>query len=270
MKLFTKRAAKEITHIGDKAIDVDRLWFKRLAPGEGKEPLCQTRRPFRAGQRVAKQPPRLFHATRFVAGKRATGHVDIADDDRQQIVEIMRNATCQLTDRFHFLQLEQLLARPIEFFLRLESFREIAGDLGKSRQFAILVADRIDDDVGPEARAILSDAPILRLETALARSCCQRILRFSCRAILFRVEGAEMPADDFTRRIALDALGAGIPRRDIALRIEQENRVVGDALNQKLELTLSLGLVAQDLTLAVMAAANVGLGAHRSVGLGRQ
>ena len=50
-----------------------------------------------------------------------------------------------------------------------------------------------------------------------------------------------MPADDLVRAVALDALGAGVPVGDDAVRIEHEQRVVGDALDEGLEAALGMG-----------------------------
>jgi len=46
-------------------------------------------------------------------------------------------------------------------------------------------------------------------------------------------------ADDLFGVIPLDAFGAAVPSRDSSLRIEHEDRVVGDALHQQLELLLA-------------------------------
>src|SRR5690606_28969648 len=47
-------------------------------------------------------------------------------------------------------------------------------------------------------------------------------------------------ADDFLRRIALDPLGALVPRRDVSARIQHEDRVVLHALDHAPEPLLAL------------------------------
>lgn len=42
-----------------------------------------------------------------------------------------------------------------------------------------------------------------------------------------------MLSDDLVRRVALDALGPAVPRCDVACRIEQEDSVVDDALDEE-------------------------------------
>ena len=70
-------------------------------------------------------------------------------------------------------QPELLLALP-ERLLGGLAFGQVARDLGKADQLAGRLADRIDDDVGPEARAVLADAPAFALELAFARGGLQR------------------------------------------------------------------------------------------------
>jgi len=93
--------------------------------------------------------------------------IQAADDHRQQIVEIMRDAASQLADRVHLLRLDDGVARFVQRALRFASFGQIAGDLGKAVQLAQRVADRIDHDIGPETGAVLADAPSFRFEPAL-------------------------------------------------------------------------------------------------------
>src|SRR6185312_17171530 len=73
-------------------------------------------------------------------------------------------------------------------------------------------------------------------ETPVARRSAQRLGGHAGGAIFLRVEAREMLADDFFRRVALDALRARIPAADLAVRIEHEDRVVRHALYQQTEL----------------------------------
>jgi hypothetical protein len=47
-------------------------------------------------------------------------------------------------------------------------------------------------------------------------------------------------ADDLFRTIALDALGAAVPGRHVAVGVEHEDRVVPDAFNQQAKTLLAL------------------------------
>ena len=91
------------------------------------------------------------------------------------------------------------------------------------------------------ARPVLADAPPLLLVVALAqrRSASSRSAVAGA-ATLRRVEDAEVLADDLVGRVALAALGAGVPARDAALGVEHEDRVVLDGLDQQPEPLLAL------------------------------
>jgi hypothetical protein len=50
------------------------------------------------------------------------------------------------------------------------------------------------------------------------------------------IEQPDMLADDFQGSVALDPLTAAIPTADTALGVEQVNRVVGNVIDQQLQL----------------------------------
>jgi hypothetical protein len=64
----------------------------------------------------------------------------------------------------------------------------------------------------------------------------QHALRHAGGALLRRVEHREMLADDLVRAVALDALGARVPAHHPAGGVQQEDGVLGDALDQQAEL----------------------------------
>jgi len=161
--------------------------------------------------------------------------LEIADDDRQEVVEIVRDASRKLADALHLLRLRQLLLRALQRHLRLPPFRDVAGDLGKTEQAAVLVEDAIYGNAGPELRPVLADPQPFGLELALALRRFERAGRHAGGAVLRRVEILEASADDLGVAIALDALRAGIPVADDAGRVQHEERVVPDAFDQELE-----------------------------------
>ena len=131
-------------------------------------------------------------------------------------------------------QAELFLAAP-QRLLGHPAFGDVAGDLGEAHQRAGLVADGADHHAGPEAGAVLAHAPALRLEAALVQGGGERPLRHPGGAVLIRVEGGEMPADDLLGPVALEARGSGIPAADDPVRVEQIDRVIGDTVDQELE-----------------------------------
>ena len=84
--------------------------------------------------------------------------VEIADDDGQQVVEVVRDAAGELADALHLLGLPQLL-------LGGPPLGQVARDLGKADQLALAVVNRIDHHARPEPAAVLADPPTLGLDT---------------------------------------------------------------------------------------------------------
>src|SRR4029077_2771623 len=90
-------------------------------------------------------------------------------------VQKLRREFLQLqSSQFHYAPslvqlrhpLTQFLVQRLEAFLCLSSLCQVLSDLGKTRQRAFCRAQRRDNDRGPEARAILPDAPTLVVEAA--------------------------------------------------------------------------------------------------------
>src|SRR4026208_12101 len=83
----------------------------------------------------------------------------IAGDDHKQIVEIMCDASGELTEGFHLLRLSQLLSGLVERNLCLTLGSDIAGYLGKPGQFTCVVANGFDQLVGIKVATVLTHEP---------------------------------------------------------------------------------------------------------------
>jgi hypothetical protein len=127
-----------------------------------------------------------------------------------------------------------LLAAP-QRLLVLAALGEVAGDLREAPQRAVGVAQRGDDDVRPEQRAVLADAPALVLEAPELGRALELDLGPAARIRLGRVEHREVLADDLGSRVALDAPRAGVPRQHVAGGAQHEDGVVGHALDERAE-----------------------------------
>ena len=101
---LAQRAVEQVPHAADEVAAVDALGQQRLGPGEGQQATGQRRGAGRALHRVGEMDHHL--APRAVEA--APGKVDAADDHREHIVEVVRDAAGQLADRFHLLDLAQL------------------------------------------------------------------------------------------------------------------------------------------------------------------
>ena len=128
-------------------------------------------------------------------------------------------------------QAEMLLALP-ERGLGGVPLGEVARDLGIAEEGAVLIADRVDEDMGPHQASVLADAPSLLLESPLGRGDLQRAAGKIGGPVVVGVEPREMLADDLRVGIAFEALGAAIPARHPTLDVEHVDGVVDDALNQ--------------------------------------
>ena len=158
-----------------------------------------------------------------------------AEDRRQQVVEVVRQAPGQLAQRLHFLRPEQLLSRFFEPELRLALLGLVAGNLGEADQLAVVVLDGVDDHARPEARAVLANPPALGFVAARLPGRLERVRGHAGVEVLGGVEAAEMLADDFVGRITLDSRGARVPVGYAPVRVEHVDCVVGDALDEQPE-----------------------------------
>ena len=104
LDLLAQSAAQEIRHPGDQPVDLERFRVERLAAREGQEPLGQRRGPIDPAHRRAGEPQQFGIAVAHAALQQ----LDISRDGGQQIVEVMRDAGGQLTERLHLLGLTQL------------------------------------------------------------------------------------------------------------------------------------------------------------------
>ena len=98
----------------------------------------------------------------------ASEHVEIAHDDRQEVVEIVRDARGELCNGGHLLRLVRLRACLFHRFFGSLALADVSRDLGESNELTALVADRLDDDVGKEQASILADLPALLLIAAFS------------------------------------------------------------------------------------------------------
>ena len=156
--LLSERPAQEIGHAGDQPSYIDRLGIERLLAGEGEQPLRQRFRAPCAAHGVLGRAPQPS-AVGAVFAQVTLKRFEIADDDGEEIVEVVGDAAGELTDAFHFLR----LAKPL---VGRAPFGQVARDLGKSDDLALRVPDRVDHDAGPEPASILADPPAFRLVLA--------------------------------------------------------------------------------------------------------
>src|SRR5262245_33388639 len=150
----------------------------------------------------------------------------IAGDDHQQIVEIMCDASGELSEGVHLLRLGKLLAGLVECHLRFVLRSNVTGYFCKSGQLPRIVANGLDQFVRIEPAAVLGHEPALRLVLPVAYRGDQGILRHMLRAIFFGVKLTEVLADNLVGAVALDLLGSRIPAANMPVDIEHVDGVV--------------------------------------------
>ena len=88
----------------DHAADVERPWLQHLAAAEGQQLLRQ-----RGGALAGLEDVAGVDAQRVGLVQPRDDQLRVAVDHRQQVVEVVRDATGELADGLHLLRLDQLL-----------------------------------------------------------------------------------------------------------------------------------------------------------------
>src|SRR4051812_4006516 len=173
----------------------------------------------------------------------ALEHAGKQDEGLKGLAQVMTGRSQEL--RLRQVGALRLLHGAAQRLLRRLPLGDVAGDLSEADQSAGLVPDWINNNAGPEPAAILAHPPAFGFERPVALCHTQRLHRYARGAIRVGVEAGEMLADDFGGAITLQPLRTRIPVRDVPGRIEHEDGVVDDALDQQAKalLTLPQGLL---------------------------
>ena len=158
---------KQITHSGDKPIEIDSLRRERLAARKRKQSLGQRRCPLGALLCIVHRAAR---SRDFAIRERAARHVDIADDDCQKVVKVVRNAAGELAQGFHFLRLAQRLLHALAFRYRaLDAALQVLVHFAQSRLDSPPMVDINENSGKSERRAVRAQVhPPIRLDPAIA------------------------------------------------------------------------------------------------------
>jgi len=163
-----------------------------------------------------------------------------------------------------YQQTESLLAHAQQFFMAAP-LREVPHDLREAAELAGRPVQPRDDDVGPEAGSVLAQPPVLVLEAAGQPCGLQLMLGPSAVEQLGGIEHREMAAHDFVRLVAVDLLRAGVPAQHQAVRIHEEDRVVGDRFDHHAIVGIAQKRTAQGAQRRRRRRTRVGVVCHRSI-----
>jgi hypothetical protein len=217
------RRGKVVEHAANDWLERDEPRARRHLPGTrvAEQRLDQGVHPADAAHDLLEKRDRLGWQLLAVA---AVDEVREPADGAQRLGEIVRRQRREPL---------QVGVGAQQVLLERAAFRQVARDLAEADVLATAVIDRRDDDVGPEARAVLAHAPALLLEPPHRDRHLELVCRVIARDGVGRVEGAEVAADDLVGAVALDPLRATVPRRDVTARIEHEDGVVAHLLDQQ-------------------------------------
>ena len=108
---LAQRARDQLRHAGHELVRIDGLGRQRLLPRERQQPSHQRCGLVGTLQSAGEKSVSLLFGGRHASARQA----DAAGDDRQHVVEVVRDAACQLADRFHLLHLPHLLLGGVAF-----------------------------------------------------------------------------------------------------------------------------------------------------------
>ncbi|HEU4579628.1 MAG TPA: hypothetical protein VFS67_15325 [Polyangiaceae bacterium] len=162
----------------------------------------------------------------------AEPHVHGSERIAQVMAQNGQETLLELLNASLLLQRGVLRGERAQPLLCVPALGQVARHLREADQRTFGMTERRDHDVRPEPRAILPDAPALALEASLALGHLQLRVADRFPVDLRRIEHREVLADDLLREIPLDALGPRVPGGDAAVEVEDEDRVVPDALDE--------------------------------------
>src|SRR5581483_6329965 len=100
--------AHELLDAAQHVVGIDDARLERLPAAEREELPGELRRTRRRAANLLDLPLALLHA------RIEQNQLGVAADDREQIVEVVRDAAREPADGFHLLRLEELLLQPLE------------------------------------------------------------------------------------------------------------------------------------------------------------
>jgi len=130
---------------------------------------------------------------------------------------------------------ENALEFALEFLLALPAVRHIASYLQIAPMGAGIVPNRRDRHVRPEPRPVLSDAPPFVLGGAGLERSLEVLFGNVRRSIRIGVKRREVLADDLLAVVALEGPRTPVPGEDVTVRVQSEDRVLLDGVDQGLK-----------------------------------
>ena len=118
-------------HVGDQPAEIDRRRLDHLLAAERQELACQRRRGLAGALHVGQRPVDGIDREHVVQHR-----LDVSEDDRQQVVEVVRHAAGQPAHRFHLLGLTQLFLQAFAQFARPLALGDVVHHRGQAQRLA--------------------------------------------------------------------------------------------------------------------------------------
>ncbi len=218
---LAERTAQQVRHPGDQLVGLDRLGVERLAARVRQQAVGQGGGALGAAQGRRGQPmqARLF-------GQAALQGLEIAGDDGQEVVEIVRHAAGQLADRLHLLGLAQRL-------LGAAVLGGVPDQRERADDRAVGAVQRREGRVVDADAAGLGDvvAPVVQRVLAAGERAAPGVLERGADAV--REGLAERAAQHRAARHAGHRLHRRVPQRVAPLGVDRDDRL-GRAFDHQL------------------------------------
>ena len=120
--------------------------------------------------------------------------------------------------------------------------RHVAGNFGVAAQPPAGIAERRHHNVGPEARALLTEPPAFVFHPAFGLRHAQKLLGPVGFCVFGEKEIREAPAQAFLVRVAVNPARARVPTGNAACGVERDDCVVSNVLKNQAEALLAFPL----------------------------
>src|SRR5262249_19825310 len=150
----TYRPLQKLCHSAHEFGNPDHFLLEFVIARKGEHAFSQGRAALRALGCVFKQRYAFG-----IFGQALAEKFEAAKNRRQQVVEIVRDAAGELPDRLQLLGLEREFTRPLQLLLSFLPVRDFARYFGIPDNVVAVVANGVDDDMGPKAGSVLADTP---------------------------------------------------------------------------------------------------------------
>ncbi len=151
LNLRPDEALQHGLHRLDEVVERHGLLRDHLAPAERQQLAREARGAVGRFENLFRVAPPLV-----AFGQVLRDHLRVAADGHEQVVEVVRDAARQPSDRFHLLRLAELLVALLQLILRLLPFHHVADDGGK--RGALRAVKRRERELAREPAAVFPHA----------------------------------------------------------------------------------------------------------------